>query len=822
VEFVDDVSVYINETPMNSKRTAQLKDSLLNITPEICPERAKIFTESMKESRGLPIVLRRAMGFADVLQNMSIYVREGDLLVGNQARSPRAAPVFPEYSVEWIENELNGDPYDFEDRPNDVFTYTDQTEETLKEVIEYWKGDTVYKTVRNLLPEEANKAWDIGAIDEGWVSQGGFGNVLPDYEVLLREGLQGRIDKAQSAMEELDPTEPGVAKKRWFLKAVTETNRAVIDFANRFAGKLARMAEEENNPERKNELETMAHNCGRVPEKPAETFWEALQSVWFIHLAIQIESNGHAISLGRFDQYLYPFYKKDLETGRLTRDEALELVETFFVKANEVNKLRPWSGAKFFPGYHMAENLAIGGQTENGEDAVNELTQVILDATENMGLPKPSVSLKWFEGTPDDFMERALEVVQEHSGGMPAFYNDKGVTRMLDNMGVKREDLYNWAPVGCIEASIPGKWDFAAKGPWLNVAKILEMTLYGGTDPDTGITLHKTEKELGNFDNPKEILEAFKEQLQYYMELQVETEHINDEVHKRHDKNAFRSSLIEDSIGRGKSLIEGGSIYSADGGPTVGSMTAGDSIAGIETVVFDENRLTQKEVRHALETNFEDESTSPGGEEIKQLLWNKGPKFGNDNEKADKWTVEIVDFLGSTYQNEFKSSRYGKGPIPSTYALSQSSVTGNVAFGNYVGATPDGRESEKPLNNGVSPSTGAERNGIVATINSISKLPSIWFQKGAIFNARLTPAHLKSEDGKNRVNGLVKTLFKNNQYHIQFNVVGSETLREAQKHPEKYQDLMVRVAGYSAYFTPLSQELQEDIIERVEFEEMFV
>jgi formate C-acetyltransferase len=802
-----------------TERTQKLRNELLDTTPEICPERAKLFTESMKQSEGQPIVLRRAEAFKNVLENMSLYIRKGELIVGNQARTPRSAPVFPEYSVEWIEEELNGEPYYFNERPNDDFNYTEDVENELREIIDYWKGKTVLKNLRKLIPDEANKAWDIGAIDEGWVSEGGLGNILPDYEVVLENGLNGFVKKAEKELSKLDLREPGAAEKKWFLDSVIKTNKAVINFAQRFADKLEYMGNEEENAKRKKELFKMAENCRVVPAEKPKSFWQAVQAVWFVHLAIQIESNGHAISLGRFDQYLHPYYKKDLKNGRITAEEAQEIIESFFIKANEVNKLRPWGGAKFFPGYHMAENLAIGGQTLAGEDAVNELTYLILNATEEMGLPKPSVSLKWFEGTDEEFMHRALEVVDNHSGGQPALYNDLGVMRMLKNMGIENDDLHNWAPVGCIEASIPGKWDFAAKGAWINTAKIFEITINNGRDPESGIQLLPGDGKLSDFKNTNEIMKAFKKQLHYYMDLAVAVEHMNDEVHKQHDINAFRSSLIEDCIGRGKSLIEGGSIYSADGGPTVGAMSAGDSLAAIETAVFDKGWITLEELEYALESNFEDLSTDPTGPEIQQVLKNKTPKFGNDNDKADKWTVEINDFMGSTLHNEYKNSRYGKGPVPGTYSLSQSSVTGNVAFGNFVGALPNGRKAKKPINNGVSPSTGAERNGAVATINSVSKLPSIWFQKGAIFNIRLSPSTLKTAEGKKRVYALVKTLFENKQYHVQFNVVGTETLLDAQKNPENYRDLMVRVAGYSAFFAPLNEELQEDIIQRTKFEE---
>jgi len=799
-------------------RIMNLRDELLDNIPEICPERARIFTECMKESEGQPIVKRRAKAFYEVLDKMSIYVRDGELLVGNQARSLRAAPIFPEYSVEWIEKEFNGDPYYFNERPTDKFTYTEEAKEELQEIAAYWKGKTIFHNLRELLPEEANKAWNMGVIDETWVSAGGLGNIIFDYELLLNNGLEFIIKKAEKKMESLDLSEPDQIKKYWFLESVILTNKAVINFAHRFAGKLKEMAAQENDLQRKKELKVMAENCQRVPEKPATTFWEALQFVWFVHLAIQIETNGHAISLGRFDQYLWPFYERELKNELINKEQALELVEAFFIKTNEVNKLRSWADTEYFPGYHMAENLAIGGQTSEGLDAVNELTYTVLEATGELKLTKPSVSLKWFEGSSDEFMEKALEVVQNHAGGQPAFYNDPGVMRMLKNMGIKTEDLYNWAPDGCIEASIPGKWDFAAKGPWLNTAKVFEITINNGKDPKTGVTLLPGDGDLSTFNNINELAKAFKKQLHYYMRIQVITEHINDELHKMHDINAFRSSLIKDCIERGKSLIEGGSIYSADGGPTVGTITASDSLTAIETAVFDKKWISGEELQHALLTNFEDNSTSPTGEEIKQMLLNKTPKYGNDNNRADKWAYNVMDYIGSTYHKDFKNSRYGKGPIPGTYAYSQSSVTGNVPFGSFVGATPNGRQNGEPLNNGISPSNGAEQNGPTATINSVAKLPSIWFQKGAIFNVRLNPDILQTPAGKKRVLSLIKTLFNNDQYHIQFNVVGSQTLRDAREHPENYRDLMVRVAGYSAFFTPLNEELQEDIIKRMEFE----
>ena len=809
-------TVFIRGTDV-TPRTKKLREGLFDHVPGICPERAVIFTRSMKESEGQPIVKRRAQTLHDVLDSMTIFVREGELIVGNQASSVRAAPVFPEYSTEWIANELGGKPYHFDERPCDQFTCTEEAKSQILQTIDYWKNKTLFNSIWTQLPEQARVAWEINAIDDTWCAAAGLGNVLADHEWVLKEGLNGVIARAKNRLDGLDLAQPGTISQYWFLQAVITANKAVINFAARFADRCAELARTEKDGARKQELLTMAENCRQVPANPARTFWQAIQTVWFIQLVLQIETNGHAISLGRFDQYLWPYYRKDIDSGLITRESALELVEAFFVKCNEINKLRSWPDSEYFPGYHLAQNLAIGGQTADGRDAVNELTYIVLDATAEMGLTKPSVSVKWFEGTTDAFMHRALEVVQAHTGGQPALYSDPSVMRILDNMGIAKEDLFNWAPVGCIEASIPGKWDFAAKGSWLNLAKVFEITLNNGTDPATGVRLLPGDGDLTTFTSAAQIMEAYKRQLAYYMELQVIVEHIADEMHILHDQNAFRSSLVHDCIERGKSLIEGGARYTADGGPTAGAVTVGDSFAALQHVLFDRKLLTAPQLMHALQTNFEDEATSPTGPQIRQMLISKAPKFGNDNDDADRWTVEIDEFLGSTYQRRFKSSRWGKGPVPATFALSLSSVTGNVAFGKSVGALPDGRKAGAPVNNGVSPSNGSERHGPTAVINSEAKLPSIWFQKGSIFNMRLTSDTLSGEEGRNRVLALVKTHFRNNQYHIQFNVLDDETLREAQKNPQEYRDLMVRIAGYSAFFTPLNRELQNDVIERMKF-----
>ncbi|QUI22565.1 pyruvate formate-lyase [Vallitalea pronyensis] len=801
-----------------NERITRLRKKLFETQPKICSERCMIFTNAMKESEGLPIAIRRAEAFYQVLDKMTIVVSDDEIIVGNQAKWPKSSPIYPEYSYEWLVEEFHGNPYHFHERPGDKFYSDEYTKQDILSCVDYWKGKSLYENFRKTLPQDINEAWDAGVIDDTWVSAAGLGNIIVDYDLVLKKGLKDVIRRIKQSISQLDLREPGNVKKKWFLEAALKGNQAVINFSNRIGAQCEKQAGETEDQVRRDELLKLADICRRVPLHPATTFHEAVQSIYIILLAVHLESNGHAISLGRFDQYVYPFYKQDIQNGVLTREEGLEIIEAFFIKCNELNKLRSWPDSVFFLGYQMFINLAIGGQTVEGEDAVNDVSYLCIEACQDVTLFTPSISVKWFEKTDDAFMLKALEAVMVHQGGQPAFYNDKAFIRTLENMGIAKEDLVDWSPDGCIEASIPGKWDFAAKGPWLNVEKVLEITLNNGVDPQTGILFKKTSKDIATCKSTEDLFDAYKEMLTYFMDLQVITEHINDEIHVLHDINAFRASLVEDCIGRGLDLIEGGSLYSADGGPTAGTISAGDALAAIESIIFDKELVTMEQLLHALKTNFEDMHTVPTGEEIRAMLINKAPKFGNDDNGADHWVVKLEEFIGSSYRYNYKSSKYGKGPIPCSYSYSQSPVTGNIAFGKCIGATPDGRKSGDPVNNGISPANGSEKNGATAACNSVAKLPSIWFQKGAIFNMRLTSSALATQENRKRIIDMVKVLFHNYGQQIQFNVVNGDIYKEAMKHPEKYNDLMVRVSGYSALFTTLVPEVQLDVINRTELE----
>ena len=801
-----------------NERIQRLRKELTEQKPYVDGERCKIFTESMKTTDGLPIIIRRAKSFYEVLDKMTVWVKPGELIVGNMAKNAKSSPVFPEYSAQWILEELDGKPYRWEDRPGDKFYILPEDEKIVRECAEYWNGKTLYDYVRKNLPKEVNDAWDAGVTDETWVCAAGLGNEIVDYKMVVEKGLEDVLTRIQEKKDSIDILDPDALKQLHFLEAAKLGNEAVLNYSNRLADKCEEEAGKTDDPEYKKELMELAEICRYVPFHPARTFQEAVQSIFMVLLAVHMESNGHAISLGRFDQYVYPLYKKDIEEGRITKEKALEIIECFFIKCNELNKLRSWPDTEFFMGYQMFINLAICGQTVEGKDATNDISRMCIQACRELKLITPSVSVKCFDGTTDEVLMDALEATIEHKGGMPAFYNDKAFIKILREMGVAEEDLVDWCPDGCIEASIPGKWDFAAKGPWLSIEKVLEITLNNGKDPATGTVFRKPDKDIVASSSMEDIFEEYKKTLKYFLDLNCLTEHINDEVHVRYDLNAFRSSLVQDCIGRCLDLVEGGALYSADGGPTAGTISAGDALTGIEYLVFDKKILTMEQLLHVCATNFEDESTTPTGKEIQMIMKNKVPKFGNDDDYADKWVVAIEEYVGHSLNHDYKSSKYGKGPVPCCFAYSQTPVTGNISFGSRIGATPDGRSAGEPVNNGVSPANGSERNGATAACNSVAKIPTIYDQKGNIFNMRLAPSTIANQESRQKILDMMRALFDKDAEQIQFNVVDNEVLKEAQKRPEDFPDLMVRVSGYSALFTSLGVACQNDVINRTEVE----
>jgi len=793
-------------------RTRELRDSMLAVTPKLCTERARLYTESWQETEGQPVVIRRAKALEKVLREMTIFIRPGELIVGNQASDVRAAPVFPEFCTRFILDELDGKPYRFDERPGDSFTVNKEDERVLGELGNWWLGKTVADYKLGLLPEETYnahygvQALEIVAFGEG----GGAGHFIADYAKVLTKGLSGIIDEVEQRGKDLKIWEPGDLEKQNFLDAVALSLKAGIDFARRYA-KLAReMASREPDAKRRAELEQIAEHCEWVPANPARTFREALQSVWFAHLLLQIETNGHSISYGRLDQYLYPFYQSDVAKGDLTPEQTVELLECLWVKTTEINKLRDWATTRIVMGYPMFQNLTIGGQTSNSASAVNDLSWLILETTANQKLIQPSVSVRWWDGCPEDFLLKCCEAINIHRGGQPAMFNDEVIIASQLGVGVELDDAYDYAFVGCVEPCQPGKSRKEGVSSGYNMLKIMELTLFNGKDPRSGIQMNPNpdNKDLATFESFDELKEAFKRQIEYYDRQGMIGLICIEKAFAELTPTPFASGLHDDCIQKCLDIECGGARYKVTSLRGVGVANVGNCLAAIKKVVFEDKQLTGAQVRHALETDFEDMTTAPTGPEIQRLLL-AAPKYGNDDDYVDLLAKEVT---GHFMRDVRQYTSWTGGPGGSTLQP----VSENVPFGDVTGATPDGRKAGRPAAEGCSPTQGTDIKGPTAAVKSVAKLEHVLADQGTQFNQKFSPSVLQDVTGLRKLSALIKSFFDLKGQEIQFNVVSAETLRDAQQRPEEYADLMVRVAGYSALFVSLDPAMQEDIITRTE------
>ncbi len=541
-----------------SERVRKLREECIGSEPAICPERAVIITEAYKEDEDKQINIKRARAIAKVLDEMSIYILDGELIVGNHSSGPRAAPVFPEFAVKYIEEELD----EFHKRTGDRFLISEETKRALKEIIPYWKGRTVKERILSMLSDEVIKGGQdyVGAFDDEWALENGDGHLAIDYPKLLRAGFNGLLEEIRAKLSALDLDDPQQLVKTYFYQSLIIIYEAAIRFAHRYADLAEALSGETDAPVRRQELIQIAAVCRKVPENPAETFWEAIQVVWFGQLIIQLETNGHSVSIGRFDQFVYPYYKDEKARGSLTEDQALELLHCLWIKLASITKLRSWSQTRLNAGHPMFQNLTIGGQKTGGEDAVNELTYLILDCHDSMRLSQPTLTARVHSNSPYRFLRRCVEVLSK-GGGMPAFFNDEIIVPALLLRGVKKEDAYNYCMVGCVEPSVAGKWGGRYGASNLNLTKCLELALNGGTDPRTGIYLHGDGRTLTDFNNIREIIDSCKDQISYYIKLYTMKDNIQDLVWEELHPTPFVSGLVDDCIERGKEIKKGGAVY---------------------------------------------------------------------------------------------------------------------------------------------------------------------------------------------------------------------------------------------------------------------
>jgi pyruvate formate-lyase/glycerol dehydratase family glycyl radical enzyme len=789
----------------STKRINSFRDELLSITPQICTERAILATNAYKDHEMDQTVLKRAYMLQNILENMTIYIEPQTLIVGNQASSNRAAPIFPEYAMDWIIRELD----EFNLRTSDTVRISDENKQLLRNIYPYWKGRTLQDKAYAAYPEQARLVYDLGIIrNEGNITSGD-GHLAVDYEGVLRYGLKMYIEKSKKHLGELDLTNFEELKKSFFYRALIIVLESVINFAGRYADLAEKMARNSDS-KRAVELIKIAEICRNVPEKGANTFHEALQSVWFLHLALQIESNGHSMSFGRLDQFLMPCFENSISNG-MTNEEAIELLENLWLKTLSVNKVRSKGHSRFAAGSPMYQNVTIGGQTSDGKSAINKLSELVLHSVANVHLPQPNLTVRYFKDMPESFMEKCIEVIKE-GFGMPAFNNDEINIPSLMHQGVAKDDAYNYCAVGCIEIGVPGKWGYRCTGmSYLNFPKTLLIAMNKGIDPDTGKKICDMEKHFTDMKSFDEVLDAWDKAARMLIRTGMILDQCADMVIEQEVPDILCSALVDDCIARGKHLKEGGAIYDMVSQLQVGIANLGDSLAAIKSLVFDKKIVTTAELWDALASDFESEK----GEQIRKLLLSS-PKFGNDDDYVDSLVVKGYD----TYLDEIKkyrNTRHGRGVIGGHYYPGTSSVAANVAQGASTTATPDGRKSGEPLAEGCSPARSADTNGPTSVFKSVSKLRTIEITGGVLLNQKVSPEILVNKEDSSKLIALIRTFFDIlHGFHVQYNVISREILLDAQKNPENHKDLIVRVAGYSTFFNLLSLASQNDIIARTE------
>ncbi|MDB2155507.1 glycyl radical protein [Clostridium butyricum] len=790
-----------------TSRMNDFREQVLEEKPYIDAQRALLATEAYKENKNQSAVMKRALMLKNILEKMSIYIEDETLIVGNQASSNKDAPIFPEYTMEFVMNELDL----FEKRDGDVFYITEKTKEELRSIAPFWENNNLRAKGGALLPEEVSVFMETGFFGMEGKLNSGDAHLAADYETLLKTGLKGYEERTRKLKDQLDLCVPENIDKYQFYKAVLIVIDAVKTFAKRFSD-LAKEKAENAEGKRKEELLEISRICLKVPYEPAETFKEALQSTWFIQLILQIESNGHSLSYGRFDQYMYPYYKHDIDNKLITEDEALELLTNLWIKTLTINKVRSQSHTFSSAGSPMYQNVTIGGQTTDKKDAVNELSYLILKSVAQTRLPQPNLTVRYHKNLDKKFMDECIEVMKLGTG-MPAFNNDEVIIPSFIEKGVKEEDAYNYSAIGCVETAVPGKWGYRCTGmSYMNFPRILLIAMNNGIDLTSG---KRFVEECGYFKDMtsfEQLKDAWDKVVRKLTRMSVIVENSIDLALERDVPDVLCSALTEDCIGRGKTIKEGGAVYDFISGLQVGIANMADSLAAIKKLVFEEKKITPEQLWNAIIDDF----TSEESQKIQQMLINESPKYGNDDDYVDNLVVEAYD----SYIDEMKkypNTRYGRGPIGGIRYAGTSSISANVGQGYGTMATPDGRKARTPLAEGCSPAHSMDKNGPTAVFKTVSKLPTHEITGGVLLNQKVTPQMLSTEENKMKLEMMIRTFFNRLEgYHVQYNVVSRDTLIDAQLHPEKHRDLIVRVAGYSAFFNVLSKATQDDIIERTE------
>lgn len=773
-------------------RIRRLRDEMLSEPRYASIEQARIITRTYKANEGKPRILQRALALRAALEEMEIRVEPGELIVGNRTAGVRAGVVFPESGSTWVDREFETLP----DRPQDKFqVHEEDIREFREEIKPYWEGKSLEDVLYARYGREIGEISKVAKINQTDHAQG---HICPDCARWLKLGPCGLRRQAE---ERAGQTE-GAAKD--FYEAVAIVMEGASAFMERYAALLRHMADEEADAAKKAELQAVAANCAAIAGRPPESFHEAVQSLWFLFVILQMESNASSFSPGRLDEILIPFYKKDMESGRLTEAAALEIMECLWLKFNQIVYMRNAHSAKFFAGFPIGFNIAIGGQDAEGGDYANEVSFLCLKAQEHLGLPQPNLSVRLHEHTGDRLLKEAIRVVSLGSG-MPQFFNDKAIIPALMELGIEKADARDYAIVGCVELTTQGNnlgWSDAAM---FNLNKALELALNGGRCLLTGKQLAPDYGSLTDYESYSDLEDVLRRYIDEFMEKMIKACEQVEKAHIDLLPTPFLSAVIDGCMEKGVDVTAGGAVYNLSGVQMIQVANLADSLAAIKQLVYDEKLVSRRELLDALRKNF------AGYDVLRARLLNKVPKYGNDvawvDEIGVKWARYFRQRIG-TYKN-YRGGRYHTGMY---------TVSAHVPMGENVGASPDGRMAGQPLaDGGMSPVYGRDITGPTAVLKSVSKLDKELTTNGGLLNMKFLPEFFRTESGINKFAAFLRTFVDLEIPHIQFNVVRKEDLLAARENPEQYRSLTVRVAGYTAYFTELADELQEEIIARTSY-----
>ena len=785
-------------------RVSKLREGILS-PPELCIERGYLMTSSYKETESEPPVIRRARALAKILAGMTIHIDDGELIVGRTTSKRRGGLLMPEVQWEWYLKEMDILSTRDWDR---CAPLTEEEKAKMKEFLPYWKGKSLYEKWLAVVPESALKIHfsNVYITNTGCVSGVHLAHTGVDYEGILSKGLNGIKKDVDEELGKLDLAEIEDFNKFQFLRAVNITLEAVVSLAKRYAGLARSMAKKEADIQRKVELERIAETCDRVPANPAQSFYEALQSIWFTYVVLRIEEWGPGISLGRPDQYLYSFYKKDIEEGRITREEAGELLKLFLIKMNDSAVIMSTEFGEQLAGFPTLANITLGGVTREGKDAVNELSYLFLDAEKDVRLTVEEFVIRVSKSNPDAFLMKACEVAKLLRGKFK-FVSDDTTIRQLLSDGKPVEYARDYIVTGCFTPTVP-VYSYDTSAAMVNLPLMLELALNNGVSRLSGEQLGPRTGDPRKFKSYDEVWNAYKKQVEALVPVGILLRSADRQTYANFAPCPFLSALYPRCIERGIDVTNGGTApYATEGHGLVGAPNVGDSLAAIKKAVFEDKKITMARLIDALGKNFK------GEEEILHIL-KSAPKFGNDDDYVDSIVNEVLVHAS----NEVTRYKSISGTKPTAAAAAG---TGHLALGRAVGALPDGRRAGEPLSEGgISPYQGRNVSGPTATMRSVAKLDHVKLSGGSVLNMRFNPDVLKDESKMRKFASLIRTYCESGGYLVQFNIVSSDMLRDAQKHPEKYRDLLVRVATYSAYFVELSPRVQNDIIARTEFQEV--